>query len=502
LTDRRTPDRTLVRAIVGTRVLAVILETGVVALTVFSVVAFGAVHPWAYIPLWIGCGTLGALLALRMGLVLFLRRRLGRFRIVLDRHRSRVLVEPEPAARGALDLGAPLLPGAPLLLPGLAFSGLVCLQLIPRPPVWAPLTMDTQATLRGLAFVCSFLALHLVAATVLTRRSARNHYHAVLAVLAAALGLLALVQSARGSSTIYGLFAPEEGGGGIFGSFVNRNSFAGYMVMLVPVCFHRLVRAARFSASASASNGRPGLRRQLLALVAGKGPAPILDTIPVLVTVAALVASRSRGALLALLVALLLGGLVTDGRRRTWLWAVPLPFVALVLAWFGPELLRARLARAAEDSPARIAIWSDALRRLDGRWLSGTGFNTFASAISRGPAWDLPLGATPWPPEFDTRPGTRPAFRALEELPWLTWHREAHNEYVQLFVETGALGFAIGLWASVRVLVRLRSRPWLFVAVSAVLLHCLVDFDLQIPAVALVLVVLSAMALPTRIAAT
>jgi hypothetical protein len=133
------------------------------------------------------------------------------------------------------------------------------------------------------------------------------------------------------------------------------------------------------------------------------------------------------------------------------------------------------------------------------RWAAGYGLNTYGQAISRVPAWALPRGATPWPEPIDAvfRSGVRVGYRAPGDLPGLGWYREAHNDYVQLLVETGVIGLAVGLWAALAALAAARRDPWLFAALAGVLMHSFVDFDLQIPAIPALFVCLAAAAKPS-----
>ena len=69
---------------------------------------------------------------------------------------------------------------------------------------------------------------------------------------------------------------------------------------------------------------------------------------------------------------------------------------------------------------------------------------------------------------------------------------------MQLLVETGVPGLLIALWAALAALAAVRSRPWQLAALAGVLLHELVEFDLQIPAVAVLFVAVAALRAPSR----
>jgi len=168
--------------------------------------------------------------------------------------------------------------------------------------------------------------------------------------------------------------------------------------------------------------------------------------------------------------------------------------VVMGLSWFGLERIGTRFMSAFEDSVSRTAVWEDSISRIDGYWLAGSGFNTFAPAMSRTSAWQLPVGATPWRTEEVAVVHTSQlGYRVPEGVDEWIWYREAHNDYLQVFVEMGAIGLVAVLWGSVAVLRRLAPDPWLLAAVAGIMLHSLVDFDLQIPGVAVLFAVITAM---------
>jgi O-antigen ligase len=303
---------------------------------------------------------------------------------------------------------------------------------------------------------------------------------------------VALGQAAVGARRIYGFFRPWESDW-FYGPFVNQNHFAGYMLLVVPMALGLLGEAWR--AYARHVGEPPNSRRRLLVLSTPAGSGLLIATLPPLAGIAALVASTSRGGILAFLGGLVLAAAGQRSRRGTPAWVAALVFAALVLSWFGLERLEMRFARVNSDAPGRTAIWRESIASMRGRrWVTGYGFNAFPEAVSRVRAWRLPQGATPWPEPVRAvlESGARVGYRAPSDLPDVGWYREAHNDYLQLLVETGLPGLAIGLWAAVAALAAARRDPWLFAALAGVLMHEIVDYDLQVPAVAALFVVLDA----------
>jgi len=103
-----------------------------------------------------------------------------------------------------------------------------------------------------------------------------------------------------------------------------------------------------------------------------------------------------------------------------------------------------------------------------------------------------------------TFPVAYPQFRSFYTTFFIN---DAHNDYLQFLVETGAVGFAIVLWFVVALyrnaLQRLRDWPddissavtlACLLGCTGILVHSLVDFNLQIPANAAWFYVLCAIA--------
>jgi len=478
------------------RALQHLLEWVVGAIVIGSVLAIGSVHPPAYTALWVACFSAFGLTLLRALAILALRERLGEHRVAFHVSGRWLVVEPPPdaAVRFVIDLRAKELPRPPLFLPGAAFLILALLQLVPL--FGGPVTIDVDSTNRGTTFVLAFVLLHSSAAAAFAHRPARQRFRRMLAWLGALVAVIGLVQLASGTRLIYGVFRPHEGDQP-FGPFVDRNHFAGYMLLVVPIALGLLADAWR--RYAERTGDKANARRRLVSLSSPAGTALLYAALPPLLGIGALLATNSRGGLLAFAGGLVMALLGTRSRRGTPGWAAALVFLALALAWFGLERMEVRFVRAGDEAPGRTAVWQEAIGSLHGwRWATGFGFDTFAQGVSRVPAWRLPKGATPWPPEAATAllGGQRVGYRSPSGIAGIGWYRQAHNDWVQLLYEAGLVGLLIGVWAAAAVLAAARLDPWLFAALAGVLVHALVDFDLQIPAVTALFVVLAA--LPPR----
>jgi O-antigen ligase len=488
-------DPSIVAAARRLRAVSLALEAGLGLAVAGSVLAIGSVHPWAYVPLWCLSLALGVLLLARGAAIARLRNLLGWTDFSFHPAGRWLVLDAQPSyglTGWTFDLRRPVLLRPPLLIPGLLFLAWVVLQLVPLPPSWSASTVSRDDTLRGLAFLGTMLLIHLAAAAVLDQREARERFRRLVAFLGLAIALVGVVQLGAGTERIYGFFQPLEHGI-VFGPFANRNHFAGYMLMVVPTCLALLSHA--WSRYAARVGDAPNARRRIVALGSPQGAEFLYAALPGSVAIAALVATTSRGALIAFALGFALAGLgLRRGSRGVPAWAIAIAFAAMAITWFGVERLAARFGNIETDAPGRTLVWRDSLHRMGGLWLRGSGFNSFAAAMSGATPWNLPRGADPWPEEIEAaRMAQRPVgVRVAPGVPGMTWYREAHNDYLQVLVETGVPGLALAFWGVVALLRSARRDPWLLMALTGVLLQCAVEFDLQIPAIAVLFVTLGA----------
>jgi O-antigen ligase len=298
---------------------------------------------------------------------------------------------------------------------------------------------------------------------------------------------------ATGARRVYGFWKPLQGQGEfIFGPFINRDHFGFYMLMVTPIAFG--VLAAAYRRYHMRVGSRANLRRQMVGLSSPPGLSLIYSSIPALAAAASLIATTSRGALLAFLGSLAVVAVFLVRRRAAASAAVAVLLTLAVFSWFGLERIHQRMNAAVGDASGRTIVWEDTLQRMGGRWLAGAGLNTFDRAMSGATAWALPEGASPWsgPYELSFVGLPNSGYRFIKDVPGMFWYGQAHNDYVQILAETGTVGLLLMVWAFARAWASVRSDAWLLAALVAPALHAFLDFGFQLPAVVALFVTLAA----------
>ena len=325
----------------------------------------------------------------------------------------------------------------PLYLPALFFFVLLLAQVGLRTSAYGYVTKYEV-----LQYVSYGIVL-LIAAECAREEDTRQKFALALIIFGALYAFFALAQELTSSGKFFWVYAPRFNGS-IYGSYVNHDHYAGLMEMLVP-----------FPLVVSVGHLLRGGKRALVAFCA--------------VLMASTIAlSGSRGGMLSFVLEIVVFATLTLVQRRNPHVALGVAAVCVLvlvfLVFLGKVQVLGRLGNLGPDM--RLKITKDCLRMFAHRPVLGWGLGTFPTVY----------------------PGYRSFYTNL-------FVNEAHNDYAQLLVETGLLGFGLMLWFLIRLY---RSgwpspRRWEFkwdgavslaalLGCTGLLLHSLVDFNLQIPA--------------------
>ncbi|HJX31725.1 MAG TPA: O-antigen ligase family protein [Thermodesulfobacteriota bacterium] len=495
-----------------------IIEYGLIFLIIFTPLAFGSVHIWAYTIVEV------------VVLLLLLTFLLARSSLIAHRSSSPA-PSPLHGARSTEPRVAPCpLPPAPCSLPLALFLGLIIFQIVPLPATVVkhlspntydlyqqtlgnsieqgarsteegarsyeprakgtepsvaphsqplasrPLSLYSQATktefLKFFVYVSVFF---LIITTMTTLRQIRR---LVLTIIFTGTGVafLALCQMLSKSDKIYGFWQSQYKAGGYGGPFINANHLAGYLEMVIPLALGFLLSREKPGIMRAAKNWK-----QRLSLLESWLAKNVLLIFIIVLMSSALFLSVSRGGILSFVFSLglfsLLLGLQKSqkGKREIILLISGLIFVFLLWMGVGPVVSKlATLANLRTASVERPQVWKDTLILARDFPLFGVGLGNFQTIY--------------------------PKYKTIT-TPTLWEH--AHNDYVEMLADTGWVGLLLffgGIWFLLFTTIKKwkqRRDPFLagitlggFIGAVSLLCHCLVEFSLHIPANAFLLFVI------------
>ena len=428
------------------------------SLVVWGALSFGAVYPWAYWPLLIGsvaAGLLGMFMPGSRAAPLNWPIALSLAALVLA-----VALQLVPVPR---DVILWINPEADAYLRQTDLS--YALQLSSGESVWHPLSIRPDRTLLGLACLTAFGLLLLGTARAFSVIS-RRRFTGALVVFGVILAFIGIVQKGLMADKPYGFLEPIDAGAFFpFGPFVNRNHFAGWMAMALPLSLGHF--------GALVAQGMPGVgpgwRNRLVWFSTPAASAAVLTGLGVLVISLSLVMTVSRSGLVCLFVAVALLGRLWLRRNATLTKrAVGVAFLgAVVIGAIGRTGIDAIAARFDQTQTSRFAgrldAWADAVDIATAFPVTGTGLNTYGFAT------------------------------LVYQKRNLKYHYvEAHNDYLQLVAEGGVL-LAVPVFGLLGVVVYqlAKSRPdrttslWIragaVTGLIAIGVQEIVDFSLQLP---------------------
>jgi len=444
--------------------LAVIIAAGTLA--------FGAVYPWGFIPLFAIAAAIGMAGLIHAGV----RQRMRPVAIALLLVCTAAAAQLVPLPSPVLDWLSPSTVGL-LTRYDLAFAA---------GAGWTPLSINPRST-RTAVFAACALSLYLVGLSALLQRRSVRSLPTTLAMVAAPMALFGIYSHEFNNGLMYWFWETQDvpyalgGGTNQFGPFVNRNHFGGWMLMtvclLIGSLFGRLERAM------PAGGTMPQRRLEWLGSAETNGL--VLTIGVVLVAVISLVWTMSRSAMVGFAGAAAAFAWLAFRRRRLGLKRRTTAVAALAMAviaavvWRGPAALVAWFQNE-RDLLGRFAAWRDGAEIVRDFPVVGTGLNTFSDAM------------------LFYQTGNSGFHMA-----------QAHNDYVQLAAEGGLLVVVPALVAAVLLAHAIRqnlraARPesrgyWIragaAIGLIAVAVQEVFEFSLQIPVNAFLFATLAAVAL-------
>ena len=429
------------------------------ALLVWGVASFGAVYPWGYWPLAVGAAAVGLVLAWRRRTHLPIRGT-ALWLLVL----AAILVQLVPVYQPLLGR---LSPATDALL-----SERVLLYRVAQTP--HPISVHPAGTLAALGLLAAMGAYAIGLVGELCAggtRDARRHQKgrvtaewiiAAVVITGTVIALAALVQSATFNGKLLWVWSPQGRATNAFGPFVNRNHFAGWMVLATSL-------GAGYLASQLARTSRQRgttIRESVLWWSSPRGAWIVGTGAGIGVMAIALVWSMSRSGILAYVVstAVLIGGSIGATHRRR---VVAIAFAAVAVLALGRKGTADLTAWYAQTGTLewRLSLWRDSLPALADFSRFGSGINTYEQMI---------LGYA------RSDPNHNPV--------------NAHNDYLQLAIEGGLLvvvPVAIAAVAAITTAWRRLRAPqpahayWLrlgaWAGLTGIAVQELSDFTLRIP---------------------
>jgi hypothetical protein len=256
----------------------------------------------------------------------------------------------------------------------------------------------------------------------------------------------------------------------VTGTFVNQNHFTGYLEMIIPLVIGLII--SRMDLMLKAGK----IFKEKMALFGEKRFALnlVLGALVIFLTVG-LILSRSRSALLSLIVMILVffhlsvfyfreGPVSRTGLRK--FLQILFIFIILFVIYAGIDATMERFAKEGLPGGQRPQYWANTMEMVRDFPVFGTGLGTFSAVY--------------------------PAYESIGLYGFL---RHAHNDYLEYLSELGLIGFcflaggilSLVFWSFSRW--KKRADLWIkglsmgcFVSLAVIAVHSFTDFNLHIPA--------------------
>lgn len=442
-----------------------------VGLVAWGALSFGAVYPWGYWPLALGCAAIGLWCAIVTRA--WREPRPRTVTICLAVIAAAMVLQVVPFPRRVV---AWISPAAEPLHGQLQVGWAV------QPPASFSLSIAPEGTLVALALFMAFgiLLVGLMRAVSYMPREWLVSQFVVFGLVMALFGIIQRVVSGPGDIPVYGFWRPASGYATPFGPFINRNHFAGWMLLVLPLA------VAYASAQVQQARGPflTDFRSWMRWLATPDASRFLFLAIAILVMAIALVLTGSRSGLGSFVVSTAVLGWFAarraHGKTRRVLPAFYLVLlVTAAVGWVGLDVTVARFEHASSEFAERANAWRDTWRIFRDFPVAGLGFGGYGQAML-----------------------------VYQTAARHSIYLQAHNEYLQVLAEGGLLVAVPVLLTLIVLGVNIRHRlrgpddlstAWLragaVAALAGIAAQSVLDFSLQMPGNAMMCVIVLALAL-------
>jgi len=282
---------------------------------------------------------------------------------------------------------------------------------------WHPITLYKYASEVELFRLLIYIGVYFLIVNNIKSRQQIRQLVMTIIITGTSIAFLGLLQYLSGSGKIFWLYDIKRTS--FFGTFSNQDHFACYMAMIIPLVIGLLI----IEYLCYSTNPKSKIQNTKLSIVSHR---VIFYIFAIVIMLASLFFARSSGGAFSMMVSffLLIGMMLCRKRLRKISWiVVPILIITLgMLLWIGIHPVIEELSNSVDiensSLKARIEFWKDTI-----------------SAIKHFPVFGSGIGVFPFIyPQYST-------------LTYFAFVNHAHNDYLELMLETGLIGFSIILWA-------------------------------------------------------
>ena len=350
-----------------------------------------------------------------------------------------------------------------------------------NPGQWHPISIYPDATLNELVKLLAYGAVFLVVSNHYRQRSQIVFLAHSIVLSGGLLTAVAILQKVFWNGKIYWFYPLDpmlqQRSSFIFGPYINRNHFAGYLEMVIPLAIGLLL----YTQSIRRRSGQSTTFRRFIASLDGRHLTKTTLMVSAIVIMSGMLfATLSRGGILSFATSIMALMVLMHSRNATRRWPIRGLIMIIMIAMISLFGTWDRVESRFIDIPdtnqiMRVTVWADVMNLIKDYPVLGTGLGTFDRAFTR------------YQSEYSN-----------------VYFEHAENDYLEILSDAGFAGFVVAVTIGFLFFINM-LRAWIkrkntlsltigvgcLVSCFAMTVHSFIDFNLRIPANALLVFILA-----------